>query len=180
MREKRVWGRQSQPEKTSEVDILRQKYRVWVWLRERMGTSEGQKADRGRQSVISECFPLWYPCQRKMTSVHWAALRNKHDVIRKLLALRGDLSLQDLVSKWHVVTACVVLFSDVVFSPAYLRFWIDQLVNSLNSCACRRATVHLLVLYMARATPTWFSCWPPNTPQRSICLIRYIFRVVRG
>jgi hypothetical protein len=52
-------------------------------------------------------------CQSGMTSVHWAASMNNHDAIRKLLALRGDLSLQDLVSHRNVVTARLVC----VFAP---------------------------------------------------------------
>jgi hypothetical protein len=123
-------------------------------------------------------FFLLYACQSEMDIHYWAGSLYKK--VRMLLILRNDLSLQDQVCNWHIATARVALFSDIVFTPTCLRFCIDQLVNSLNSCACRRASVHLLALHEARATPTWFSCLRPKTPRRSICPIRYNYRVVRG
>ncbi len=76
-----------------------------------------------------------------MTSVHLAASLNKHDIIRKLLALRGDLSLQDEVSHRNVVTArlvCVFAAMSSSFS-SFLLFCIDQIVNF---CVCSVANVH--------------------------------------
>ncbi len=42
--------------------------------------------------------------------MHWAAYHNKHDAVRKLLALRGDLSLLDQVGLWPVAPACTAVF----------------------------------------------------------------------
>ncbi len=42
--------------------------------------------------------------------MHWAAYENKHDAVRKLLALRGDLSLLNQVGLWPVAPARTAVF----------------------------------------------------------------------
>ena len=42
--------------------------------------------------------------------MHWAAAKNKHDAVRKLLALRGDLSLLTQVGLFPVAPARTAVF----------------------------------------------------------------------
>ena len=58
-------------------------------------------------SVLCLCY-----CQRQegLTSLHCAASGNKHDAVRKLLALRGDLSLLNQVGVLPVAPPRTAVF----------------------------------------------------------------------
>ena len=85
---------------------------------------------------------LLSPWQDGWTSVHYAAYTNKHDAVRKLLALRGDLSLLTKVALWlltpvHIACAVAVL----LFLLLLVVKWrccelIGSACSSQSLCVC--------------------------------------------
>ena len=77
--------------------------------------------------------------------MHWAASTNKQDAVRKLLALRGDLSLLDQVGLWPVEPACTAVFVAAlrvcVLASSRLPVKFELIVDLLAHSVCRMVIV---------------------------------------
>ncbi len=72
--------------------------------------------------------------------MHCAARNNKHDAVRKLLALRGDLSLLNQVGVWPVAPARAAVFVAAlrvcVLATSHLPVTFELTVDLLAHSVC--------------------------------------------
>jgi hypothetical protein len=91
-------------------------------------------------TVPNSVLYLCYRRQEGWTSLHWAASKNKHDAVRKLLALRGDLSLLNQVGLWPAAPARTAVFVAAlrvcVLASSHLPVKFDLRIDVLAHFVC--------------------------------------------